>query len=233
MSNSNSNRSSMLMGFFGVLHTWGRDPSVYHPHVHYVVPGGGVKLDESGNAVSWQSTPKNFLFGHATLARVYKAKLAGELRAAGLYDQVDPVTWTKPFGVDIKSVGHGVPSLKYLAPYVHRVAISNSRIVSVDESSVVYKIRRSHPHRVETKEVPGEVFVGAFLQHVLPRGFHKLRHYGWMSAGSKHRLTEVKWLVWLFLGGRSGLVAATRRKKSLGSRRLSAGRVVGRCELLK
>src|SRR5690606_11634779 len=64
------------LGFFGVLHTWGRDPMVYHPHVHFVVPGGGVKVDKQGNALGWQATPKNFLFHHGTFIRVYKAKLA-------------------------------------------------------------------------------------------------------------------------------------------------------------
>lgn len=189
-----------VLGFFGVLHTWGRDPAVYHPHIHYVVPGGGVKLDENGVAASWQSTPKNFLFHHATLIRVYKAKLADALRAAGLYDRVPKEVWSKDFVVDIQPVGHGVPTLKYLAPYVHRVAINDSRIVAVDEAEVSYTIRRRKPKRVETKRVPGETFVASFLQHVLPSGFHKVRHYGWMSPQSKHRIEEVKWLVWLFLG---------------------------------
>ena len=99
------------LGFFGVLHTWGRDLQTYHPHIHYVVPGGGVKLDESGAAVGWQSTPKNFLFDHGTLIRVYKAKLADELRARGLYEQVPSEVWTKDFVVDIQPVGHGVPTL--------------------------------------------------------------------------------------------------------------------------
>ena len=189
-----------VIGFFGVLHTWGRDPAVYHPHIHYVVPGGGVKLDEQGNALSWQSTPKNFLFHHNTLIRVYKAKLADELRAAGLYELVPEATWKQKFVVDIQPVGHGVPTLKYLAPYVHRVAINNSRIVSVDDQSVTYKIRRSKSNRMETMCVDGEAFVGNFLQHVLPCGFKKIRQYGWMSANSKVSLDEVKWLVWLFLG---------------------------------
>ena len=93
------------LGFFGVLHTWGRDPAVYHPHIHYVGPGGAVKLDANGNAVSWQSTPKNFLFHHGTLIRVYKAKLADELRSAGLYGLVPKEAWEKKFVVeDRKSV---------------------------------------------------------------------------------------------------------------------------------
>jgi hypothetical protein len=188
------------LGFFGVLHTWGRDPLVYHPHIHYVVPGGGVKLDEHGQAVCWQSTPKNFLFHHGTLMRVYKAKLADELRAAGLYAAVPADVWAKDFVVDIQPVGHGVPTLKYLAPYVHRVAISDKRIVAVDDSSVTYTVRRTQPKRTETKRVPGEKFVEGFAQHVLPRGFQKIRHYGWMSANSGIKLDEVKWSVWLFLG---------------------------------
>ncbi len=187
------------LGFFGVLHSWGRDPAVYHPHIHYVVPGGGVKLDGSGSAESWQSTPKNFLFHHGTLIRVYKAKLADELRAAGLYDLVPFEAWEKKFVVDIQPVGHGIPTLKYLAPYVHRVAINDSRIVAVDEATVTYKIRRKLS-RVEIKQVSGEKFVESFMQHVMPPGFHKVRHYGWMSSSSKLALEEVKWLVWLFRG---------------------------------
>lgn len=187
------------LGFFGVLHTWGRDPAIYHPHIHYVVPGGGVKLDENGQAESWKSTPKNFLFHHGTLVKVYKAKLADELRAAGLYSQVDSSAWSKTFVVDIQAVGHGVPTLKYLAPYVHRVAINDSRIAGVNEETVTYRIRRKG-NRVETKTVPGETFVESFVQHVLPTGFMKIRHYGWMSAASKISNDEVKWLVWLMLG---------------------------------
>lgn len=187
------------LGFFGVLHTWGRDPATYHPHVHYVVPGGGVKLDADGKPESWQSTPKNFLFHHGTLIRVYKAKLADELRAAGLCSQIDPAVWNQKFVVDIQPVGHGVPTLKYLAPYVQRVAISDSRILALDKETVTYRIRRKG-NRIESKTIDGEDFVGNFLQHVLPTNFMKIRHYGWMSAASKVSIEEVKWLVWLYLG---------------------------------
>ncbi len=112
------------LGFFGVLHTWGRDPMVYHPHVHFVVPGGGVREDRS----AWQATPKNFLVPHAALTRVYKAKLADHLRTCGLYNLVPPTAWKGKFVVDIKPVGDGRAVLKYLAPYVNRVAISDNRV---------------------------------------------------------------------------------------------------------
>lgn len=188
------------LGYFGVLHTWGRDLQTYHPHIHFVVPGGGVKVDERGNAVRWQSTPKNFLFDHGTLIRVYKAKLADKLRAADLYQQVPASVWNEKFVVDIQSVGQAEPTLKYLAPYVHRVAISDKRIVEVDESSVKYTVRPSKSRHTITRKVPGETFVLSFAQHVLPAGFMKIRHYGWMSANSKVKIDEVKWLVWLHLG---------------------------------
>lgn len=188
------------LGYFGVLHSWGRDPMVYHPHVHFVVAGGGVKVDESGNAIAWQSTPQNFLFHHGTLIKVYKAKLADELRSVGLYDQVPADAWDKKFVVDIQPVGHGIPTLKYLAPYVHRVAISDKRITEVDAASVTYTFTPSKTRQPKTRTVEGGKFVEGFTQHVLPRGFQKIRHYGWMSPNSKVSLDEVKWLVWLFLG---------------------------------
>src|SRR5690606_31821749 len=156
------------LGFFGVLHTWGRDPMVYHPHVHFVVPGGGVKVDDQGNALAWQATPKNFLFHHGTFIRVYKAKLADHLRACGIYDKVPPEAWQGKFVVDIKPVGDGQAVLKYLAPYVHRVAISDQRILAVDASSVPYSYTPSGTSASKTRRVSGEEFVRGFIQHVLP-----------------------------------------------------------------
>lgn len=184
------------LGYFGVLHTWGRDPTVYHPHVHFVVPGGGVNRADG----HWQQTPNNFLFAHAAAIKVYKGKLADQLRQAGLYEQVDPVMWTKPFTVDIKPVGDGQAVLKYLAPYVQRVAISDNRIESVDSTSVVFRFTPTGKRQSRTRKVRGEEFVRGFVQHTLPTGFQKVRYYGWMSPNSGLRLDEVRWSLWLYLG---------------------------------
>jgi hypothetical protein len=188
------------LGFFGVLHTWGRDPTVYHPHVHFVVPGGGILLSENGTAIGWNSTPKNFLFHHATMIRVYKAKLADQLRACGSYDAVPASAWQRKFVVDIEPVGDGQAVLKYLAPYVHRVAISDKRILACDEKTVTYQYTPSGTKETKSRTVPGGEFVRGFVQHVLPGGFQKVRYYGWMSPNSKTSLEEVRWLIWLFLG---------------------------------
>jgi hypothetical protein len=184
------------LGFFGVLHTWGRDPCVYHPHVHFVVPGGGVHQEES----TWRQTPENFLFPHAAVVTVYQAKLADCLRACGLYDAVPAAAWQARFVVDIKPVGDGRAVLQYLAPYVHRVAISDRRIVACDDQSVTFRYMPSGTKRSKTRTVPGTEFVRGFVQHTLPRGFQKIRYYGWMSPHNRIGLDHVKWLVWLFLG---------------------------------
>lgn len=184
------------LGFFGVLHTWGRDPRVYHPHVHFVVPGGGVREDRS----RWQATPDNFLVHHATLINTYKAKLADALRACGLYARVPPEAWKAKFVVDITPVGDGRAVLKYLAPYVHRVAISDHRIVACDSTSVTYRYIPSGSKRWKTRRVDGLEFVRGFVQHTLPPRFQKIRYWGWMSPNSRFKFDEVKWLVWLHLG---------------------------------
>lgn len=183
-------------GFFGVLHTWGRDPTVYHPHVHFVVTGGGVSAD----GTRWLATPTNFLFPHAAACLVYKAKFADALREAGLYDCVPARAWKNKFVVDIQPVGDGRAVLKYLAPYVYRVAISDNRIVAVDETSVTFRYTPSKSNRTKTRTVSGSQFVRGFVQHVLPRGFQKVRYYGWMSPNARNKLELVRWLVWLFLG---------------------------------
>jgi hypothetical protein len=188
--------SGCRIGFWGMLHTWGRDPMVYHPHVHFVVPGGGVREDGS----RWQQTPTNFLFPHAAMVTVYKAKLADHLRACGLYDDVPAEAWQATFVVDIKPVGDGQAVLKYLAPYVNRVAISDHRIADCDDSSVTFHYTPSGTKRSKTRTVSGTEFVRGFIQHTLPPGFQKIRYYGWMSPNSRVTLQELKWLVWLYLG---------------------------------
>ena len=184
------------IGFFGVLHTWGRDPAVYHPHVHFVVPGGGVSED----GTKWLATPQNFLFPESCASVIYRAKFRDALQAAGLLNQVPVSVWQKRWEVDIKPVGDGQAVLKYLAPYVYRVAISDARIVSCDDQSVTYRYTPTGQRRAVERPVSGEAFVRSFAQHILPRHFQKVRHYGWMSANSKLTFDSLRWLVWLFLG---------------------------------
>ncbi len=183
------------VGFFGVLHTWGRDPMVYHPHVHFVVPGGGVSED----GTQWLATPENFLFPHALAISLYKKLFAQAMRAAGLYDKIPASVWRGKWVVDFEMVGDGRAVLKYLAPYVYRVAISDNRIVDCDEQSVTFRVTPSGEKRSKTRRVVGQEFVRGFVQHVLPRGFQKIRYYGWMSPNSRVDLDMVRWLVWLFL----------------------------------
>ena len=192
------------LGYFGVLHTWGRDPMVYHPHIHFVVPGGGITLDRDRQPTAWKLTARDFLVRHATLIRVYRGKLRDKLAAAGITDGIPRQqlrkAWAKKAVVDIKPVGDGRAVLKYLAPYVYRVAISDKRIVRVDATHVTYKVVPSGTAKAVTRRVPGTEFVRGFLQHVLPRGFHKVRHYGWLNPRRKVDLEEIRWLACVELG---------------------------------
>ena len=184
------------LGFFGALHTWGRDLTVYHPHVHIVVPGGGVSADGS----RWQAGPANFLLPEKAASIVYRAKFREAMREAGLLDQIDQIVWKQKWVVDVEAVGDGRAALKYLAPYVYRAAISNHRIVNVDKSSVTYRVTPSGSTRSISRRAGGNEFVRGFLQHTLPRNFQRLRYYGFASPNSKLQLAWVRMLVWFYLG---------------------------------
>ncbi|MEL6897758.1 MAG: transposase [Planctomycetota bacterium] len=187
---------SRRVGFFGCLHTWGRDPSTYHPHVYFVVPGGGL----CDNNDAWLSTPENFLFPHAVACRVYRAKMRDAFEALGWKDDVDTSAWKQNWVVDIQPAGDGTSAVKYLAPYVHRVAISDKRIVSVRDTEVVYRVSPSGKQNSVVRRTSGPAFVGSFLQHVLPPGFQKIRYYGWMSPNSRVSVSEVRWMAMIALG---------------------------------
>ena len=125
------------------------------------------------------------------------------MRTAGLEDafkEADAKAWFAPWTVDVQSVGNGQATLKYLAPYVNRVAISNRRILAVDEQSVTFSYTPSGTKRSVTRQVSGREFVRGFLQHTLPSKFHRIRYYGWASPNSRLKFQYVQMLVYFYLG---------------------------------
>jgi hypothetical protein len=186
---------SRRCGFFGVLHTWGRTLD-YHPHVHYVVPGGALSKDGS----QWRPSRIDFFLPVRALSVLFRAKFRDAMKAAGLYSQIHPAVWRQDWVVHSRPAGDGRASLKYLAPYVFRVALSDRRIVSFDDQTVTFSYRKSGSNRWRQMTLAAMEFIRRFLQHVLPSGFQKVRHYGFLSPNSRPSIEAVRWLVTLANG---------------------------------
>ena len=182
---------SSNVGLTGVLHTWGRDLN-YHPHTHWIVPGGAVSEDGQ----QWLASGQDYFINVRAASKIYRAKFAEEMSRCGLLAKIPKRVWEHNWNVDCKSVGDGRMSLKYLAPYVFRVAIGNRRIVKVepgpdDQGKVTFTVRKSGTNDYVPIPVSAEEFIRRFLQHVLPRGFQKVRHFGFAHPRSK---TDWEWL---------------------------------------
>jgi hypothetical protein len=175
------------IGFLGVLQTWTGDLA-YHPHVHYLVPGGGLSAD----GLAWRRARNAFLVHVKPLSRLYRAKFRAALQQANLLDQVPPSVWRQEWVVHCQPVGTGEAALKYLAPYVFRVALSNRRLLKLQDGQVTFRYRDRATRRWKTRTLPAEEFIRRFLQHVLPKGFQKVRYYGFFSPGQRHRLALVR-----------------------------------------
>jgi hypothetical protein len=170
------------VGMVGVLHTWTR-ALIYHPHVHYIVTGGG--LSERGE---WKRSREDFLVPVRALSVIFRAKFRDLLKKTELFDQVDARVWKKEWVVHSEAVGSGEAAFKYLAPYVFRVAISNSRILKLEDGEVTFKYKDSATDQVRFCTVSAEEFMRRFLQHVLPERFVKVRYYGLLSPGKRRLL---------------------------------------------
>jgi len=166
-----------LPGFTGVLHTWGRQLQ-YHPHIHYIVPGGGL----SKNRTTWQPSRANFFVPVQALSPIYRAIFKEDRRHAGLLEQIDPQVWTIPWNVHSQAHHQGHSAFTYLAPYVFRVAISNQRLVGLTDHTVTFTYRKPGSSRPRTTTLDAMEFLRRFLQHVLPDGFMKVRHFGFLHA---------------------------------------------------
>jgi len=201
------------IGTTAVLHTWG-SAMTHHPHVHMIVPGGGISLD----GTRWVPCRPGFLLPVRVLSRLFRrlfltdlaeAHAAGRLAFFGDLDNLqDRRTFDahlaplrgKNWFVYAKPPFAGPEAvLAYLARYTHRVAIANSRLLRIDESGVSFRYkdyRRDERARYRTMTLaPGE-FIRRFLLHVLPKGFHRIRHYGLLaSAGCKANIARARELI--------------------------------------
>jgi hypothetical protein len=181
------------IGMLGVLHTWTRN-LFYHPHVHYLAPGGGVGSD----GLHWLPARKDFFLPVKALSKLFRAAFQRALRKTALYAEIPPNVWRREWVVHCKGVGNGQAALKYLAPYIHRVAISNRRLVSIDHrgglesSQVTFQYRPSDTGQLKSCTLPVEQFIQRFLQHVLPRGFVKVRYFGFFAATLRSRLAALQ-----------------------------------------
>jgi hypothetical protein len=190
------------IGFFAVLHTWGQT-LVFHPHLHCVVPGGGLSPD----GTRWISCRRGFFLPVRVLSRLFRRRFLGALHDAfdaghlrfsgtlqplahpcGFADHLTParqtewVVYAKPPFAGPQQV------LDYVGRYTHRIAISNQRLVNIDDGLVRFHYkdyRADHPQSQKTMVLAATEFIRRFLCHVLPSGFHRIRYYGLL--GNRHR----------------------------------------------
>jgi hypothetical protein len=190
------------IGLTAVLHTWG-SAMTHHPHVHMIVPGGGLSEDRS----RWVSCRPSFCLPVRVLSRLFRglflqmliaAHEADRLKFFGNHVNLADRTAFSAFLAPLRHVEWVVyakepfagpePVLRYLSRYTHRVAISNRRLVAADDGGVAFRwkdYRLDGPDRWKTMTLaPGE-FIRRFLMHVLPKGFHRIRHYGLFASGNR------------------------------------------------
>ncbi len=180
----NSKQLRADLGMTAVLHTHSRRRD-YHPHLHVMVPGGGVNRTTR----QWKKTRGKYLFKQTALARVFRARLLAAIKAAGL---VLPGKLPDEWVVDCKPVGKGKPALKYLSRYLYRGVISENNIVANDNGQVTFKYIDSNTGQTRYRTLKGEDFLWLVLQHVLPKGFRRVRDYGFLHGNARKLLTLIQ-----------------------------------------
>jgi hypothetical protein len=172
------------LGFLAVLHTWTRQ-LIFHPHVHILVPGVAQRRDGS------LSFPKDgaWLCSVRRLSARFRHRLQQRLRqqAPQWLAHLPAHLWRQPWVVHCQSAGRGREALNYLSRYLYKTALSSAALVSQDDSSVSFRYQDRASAQSRICRLPAEKFLHRFLQHVLPKGFHRVRYFGWLSPASKAR----------------------------------------------
>jgi hypothetical protein len=175
-------------GILAVLHTWTR-AMLYHPHVHMLVTAGGLAFDSS----RWVQ-PKNpkFLVPVKALSVIFAAKVCTALKKADLLKSIPPDVWKKPWVVHCQHAGSGQKVLDYLGRYVFRIALTNNRLEQIQDGKVTFHYRDNRTQLIRRITLSGIEFLCRFLQHVLPRGCTKVRHYGLFSPHCRTKLDSAR-----------------------------------------
>jgi hypothetical protein len=172
-----------LPGMLAVLHTWNGRLG-YHPHVHLLITGGGITADGQ----HWEPARGEFLVPVARLSRKIAEDFGAALKAAApaIFADIPANVWQRKWVSFCKHYGHGNDAvLNYLSRYVFRTAITNARILDMDQTHVTFRWKDRDAGAWRTERLPGVEFLWRFLQHVLPRGFHKVRYYGLWHASKR------------------------------------------------
>lgn len=176
-----------------VLHTWTQQLN-FHPHVHCLVSGGGI----SDDTTTWHPARHNFLVPIKALAKLVRGKFKALLRRKCPDLTIPDAVWRTPWILHVTAWGNGEQAvLDYLARYVFRVALTNARIVGLDGQAVTIQYKERKTGRRRTCRLSGEEFMRRFLQHVLPRGFHKVRYSGLWHPRQRANAARVRQMLQL------------------------------------
>ena len=178
------------IGFFGVMHQGGRKMN-YHPHIHFIVPNGGITKDLS----KWKNGRQDYLFNVVAASKLFRGKIMDHLKdLIPSYPDIEAFRH-KGWNVDARQMGNGEQSLNYLSRYLFKSVIAESNIASWDNERVFIKYKVKGSNKKRTSPLAGEEFIRRFLQLVLPKGFRKVRHYGLLSSRPKKNISEIKMLI--------------------------------------
>jgi hypothetical protein len=181
------------VGILAVLHTW-TGQLHHHPHVHMLVTGGGVTTD----GTAWHEAPKDFLVPVRKLSRMIAKRFAAALQKGHteLFEQIPHKLWRREWCSYCKPYGRGQDAvLNYLARYVFRVALTNRRLMAMDETHVTFRYKDHDTGQWRTLRIEGVQFLRRFLFHVLPKGFHKVRYYGLWHPCRRDRQARARLLL--------------------------------------
>ena len=197
------------VGIVEVLHTWGSTLE-YHPHVHCLIPGGAIT--EKG--MVWRESRKKFLLAVRPLSKLFRGIFLSGLKEIIPEYKIPAAVQEKDWNVFLKPAMQGPEALlKYLGRYIHRIAISNGRLISLEDGKVTFVYKDSRDGRKKRMTLPVFEFMRRFLQHVLPSGFHKVRYYGFLSPGNRKKFKRVRMI--LYQSSRYPVPAVKEKKEPI------------------
>ncbi len=178
------------IGITAILHTWARNLA-FHPHVHFLIPAVAISADKKKILFS----KGHYLLYAKALSLIFRALFIKLLKKSLLANITCKPAFEKDWVVDLRSVGSGQKAIEYVARYVFKTAVSNSNIISCKDGQVTFKYKNYASKKMVRQTLPVMLFIRMFLQHVLPRGFQKVRYYGFMHPKNRLIYNRVRLLL--------------------------------------